>query len=143
MNYRYLVIFLCVSQTGDAAVRSSQSSGSPAQEPSVVYVPVPVGSENNPYLTNTQPAVKPTGHKEPNWFPYFMSIVGNIGKIFLNPHDRPHVKQHVSELIDNVVALAHEVSNRSGSRADRLLLIAQLMKELELMAAQLPQPIVS
>lgn len=135
------VYFLCVAALSAQSIKCSLGHSNESEPfPTMMYVPVPLAQElqtEQPMLPQAQPTQRP----KINWFPHIMKIVGNVGKIFLDRHNKAHVKEQIANIIDSILAFAHEVGQRPISRSARNDLIEEILKEIEETANDLPRPI--
>lgn len=77
----------------------------------VVYVPVPANQtqEQDPLERDKEIDQQLMGH--------FITILGNFGKILVDPHDEKTVTTNVGHMINNIVSVAQTVMQKT--RSDR------------------------
>jgi hypothetical protein len=127
-------MILAIPSTSFSALRNQQPQPTPTQtqqspqpqQPAqqIVYIPVPV---------NKPAQIDHDKKTDDILFGHFVTILGNFGKLFLDPENRDNAKASVSNIIDSVVAVAQELTRRglSPDRKEKIIaLLAAYMKSL-------------
>jgi hypothetical protein len=121
MKYAFLlVVSLSFSFIGNAASRSAGLEQM-QQQPQIVYVPIPLNTQTgNPEEIDPIEADK---QLDKQLFNHFISILGNFGKIILNPNDTQNATTHAAHMIDGIIAVAQTLTRtyRSPVGLDRII----------------------
>jgi hypothetical protein len=70
-------------------------------------------------------------YDDPNLLPYLIAIVGNFGKVLLDPTNTPNVVLCIGQIIDNIIYVAREVTRAPLATAQKDLIISALHKEIK------------
>jgi hypothetical protein len=139
MKIVHLIVFIISLNTIHylfAAPRTHTRGNESSQQ--VVYVPVPV-SQNYKTSSSQLDTLDPIERDkiiDNQLFAHFMSILGNFGKVMLNPHDKENVTSHVAQMIDGIVAVAHTVTKVKRSPQNFRRLVELFMQHLKYQRTQ-------
>lgn len=70
-------------------------------------------------------------YDDPNLLPYLIAIVGNFGKVLLDPTNTPNVIVCIGQIIDNIIYVAREVTRAPLSIREKDRLISAMHKEIK------------
>ncbi|MEX0939895.1 MAG: hypothetical protein WDZ41_00880 [Candidatus Babeliales bacterium] len=124
----FLLLFLGIIQNNLAAPRQKIRS----QSEQVVYVPVPTPPSNTSVPINPLERDK---LMDQALFAHFVSILGNFGKVLLDPHNKENVTTHVANMIDGIVSVAQTVT-RSRMQAETPLVLKRIALALMISLAR-------
>lgn len=97
------------------------------QQPSIVYVPVGVNLQSQQEID----PLKKDEEIDRQLFTHFISILGNFGKILINPDDKQNVTTNVANMINGIIAVAQTVTKTHRSPVGLTRIIAAFMKRLQ------------
>ena len=116
MNVRVVILLISMSLTTGLFSAPRPDTNKPAQ-PQVVYVPVPVNATTQtPSMQQLDP-IERDKIIDQQLIAHFMSILGNFGKVMLNPHSKENVTTNVANMIDGIVAVAHTITKGQRSQS--------------------------
>ncbi len=116
MNVRIFFFLISMILTTGLFAAPRIDTDKPSSKPQVVYVPVPVNNAPIPSMQQLDP-IERDKIIDQQLFAHFMSIVGNFGKVMLNPHSKENVTTNVANMIDGIVAVAHTISKGQRSNS--------------------------
>ncbi len=125
MKHRLLffsfILFIFSAVNGASRKPKKTSANSP--EPTIVYVPVPVENRLDPIEEDKKLDQKLFGH--------FIKILGNFGKILVDPHDKMNVTSNATQMINGVISVAQELLKRNISPGMREKMIFGLIRHVQ------------
>lgn len=131
MNVRLFLLLISISSSAGLLAAPRRDANKPASSPQVIYVPVPVNqTAPTPSMQQLDP-VERDKIVDQQLFAHFMSILGNFGKVMLNPHSKENVATNVAQMIDGIVAVAHTITK--GQRSPQAIhrLVNVFMRHLQ------------
>jgi len=118
-NIRLLLFAVNIVSVGSLVAAPRPYTSQKNTEAKFIYVPVPINTQTTRVTQAEYDAMDPIERDkvmDNQLFAHFMSILGNFGKVVLNPHDKENVTTNVAQMIDGIVAVAHTVTKTTRSR---------------------------
>ena len=130
MKFRVLPpLLFCIVFHGNILTQSRRGAAPASEQPQIVYVPVPVNlqaakpQEIDPLERDKQ--------IDQQLFVHFISILGNFGKILLDPDDKYNVTTNVANMINGIIAVAQTVTKNHRSREEVNRIVEAFIKYLQ------------
>lgn len=131
----HVTVLAFVFSSATASTRSLQkkSNNSPVyrshkKHQQIVYIPVPVSPEQ--YQTMQQHSYNPSSsEREPNVFPHIISIVGDVGKILLDRHNKENIVNHFAHMVNGMVNFVQDITTKGPLSDERMYGIAEQLAD--------------